>query len=57
MSEFLAMGGYAQYLWPSYAMVAVALGWNIFTSRREHRAAVAEARRRIAVESEAGEAQ
>ncbi len=57
MSEFLAMGGYAQYLWPSYAMVAVALGWNIFTSRREHRAAVAEARRRIAVESEVGEAQ
>lgn len=54
LRQFLAMGGYAQYLWPSYAIVAMALVWNIFASRRAHRAAIEEARRRVAVESESG---
>ena len=54
MSEFIAMGGYAQFVWPSYAAVMLALAWNVFASRREHRVAKEEARRRLAVESDPG---
>lgn len=52
MSEFLAMGGYAQYVWPSYAIALLAIFWNIWASRRELRAAREEARRRLAVDNE-----
>jgi heme exporter protein D len=31
ISEFIAMGGYALYVWGSLAMCAVALSWEIAT--------------------------
>jgi heme exporter protein D len=37
MSEFLAMGGYAVYVWPSYAVVAVVLAANVILPLRRRR--------------------
>jgi heme exporter protein CcmD len=52
MNEFLAMGGYAKFVWPSYALTFIAVFVNIVIARRAHAAARAEARRRIAIEGE-----
>ena len=52
MSEFFAMGGYAGYVWPSYAATIVVLGAAIFLSVRAHRRAVADLRRLERQESE-----
>jgi heme exporter protein CcmD len=48
MMKFLAMGGYARYLWPCYALSALVVGLNVRWALRSLRAAQAEARRRIA---------
>jgi heme exporter protein D len=47
MSEFLAMGGYAAYVWPSFALTAFALVWNVVAARRLHGAARRAAMRRV----------
>jgi heme exporter protein CcmD len=52
MSQFLAMGGYAEYVWPAYAATFVAVIVNIALARRAHAAARAEARRRLSIEGE-----
>lgn len=52
MSEFLSMGGYARFVWPSYALAFLAVFVNIVLARRAHAAARAEAQRRIAVAGE-----
>jgi len=52
MSEFLAMDGYAMFLWPAYAVTLLALVANIVIARRAHDAARIEARRRLAIEEE-----
>ena len=31
MSEFLAMGGYAAYVWGSFGVFAVVVIWNVLT--------------------------
>ena len=46
LGEFLAMGGYAEFVWPSYAVVLTVLVWNVIAARRSHRRAVEDARRR-----------
>ncbi len=38
MMEFLNMGGYAAYVWSSYAIVAVVLVLNLFYSWRRYKA-------------------
>jgi heme exporter protein D len=53
MSAFLAMGGYAQYVWPSYALVLLAIVLNIVWARRALQRAQQDARRRLAVKREA----
>jgi len=53
MSEFLAMGGYAKYVWPSYALVIGAIILNIVWARRALQRARTEARRRVAVKRDA----
>ena len=35
LSEFLDMGGYAHFIWPSYAVVAVVMVGLYIISRRE----------------------
>jgi len=48
LGEFLEMGGYAVYVWPSLGLVVFALVWNVFAARRLHATARAEALRRLA---------
>ena len=48
ISHFLAMGGYARYVWPSYGLTAIVVGLNILWARRSLRQAQREARRRLA---------
>jgi heme exporter protein D len=47
MMRFLAMGGYAAYVWPCYALTAFVVGLNILWARRSLRSAQREARRRV----------
>lgn len=45
MSAFFAMGGYAQYVWPSYVVALGAIALTAWSARSVLRAAQAEARR------------
>jgi heme exporter protein D len=38
MSDFLAMGGYAAFVWPAYGVALVALGGLLVQSLRQYRA-------------------
>jgi len=44
MIEFLAMGGYAFYVWGAYGVTAVAIVIEILAVRARRRAAMEEAR-------------
>ena len=44
MSEFLNMGGYAFYVWTSYAFAMVILLVNIINPRRKHKNNLLKAR-------------
>jgi heme exporter protein CcmD len=48
IAHFLAMGGYAVYVWPCYALTALVVGVNLAAARRSLRQAQLEARRRVA---------
>ena len=37
MIEFLAMGGYAKYVWPSFGITAIVLILNLLAARRQLR--------------------
>ncbi len=37
MSEFLAMGGYAKYVWPSFGITAIVLMLNLLAARSQLR--------------------
>ncbi|HEX4051863.1 MAG TPA: heme exporter protein CcmD [Steroidobacteraceae bacterium] len=47
MTQFLLMGGYAVYVWPSVALALAVLALNIFWARRALASAQREARRRL----------
>jgi heme exporter protein CcmD len=51
MSEFFAMSGYGQYLWPSFAVVIGIVVLNVVLARRALSAAMAAARRRMESQS------
>lgn len=50
MKEFLYMGGYAFYVWTSYALALLMLGgvvvWSLWQSRRIRVRAIRQARQR-----------
>jgi heme exporter protein D len=46
-TEFLAMGGYAAFVWPSFGLTLIVLILNIQAARRLHASARAEALRRL----------
>ncbi len=48
IARFFAMGGYAVYVWPCYALAALVVGLNIVSARRSLRLAQRDARRRLA---------
>ena len=52
MSAFFAMGGYAQFVWPSYVVALGAIALTTWSALRVLRAALAEARRAAADGSE-----
>jgi heme exporter protein CcmD len=52
MIQFLDMGGYAPYVWPSYAIVIAGIILNIVWARRSLRQARQAARRRLATRGE-----
>ena len=39
LNEFLAMGGYGVYVWPSFGVTALCLIWEVLILRRRHAAA------------------
>jgi heme exporter protein CcmD len=52
MSQFFAMGGYAQFVWPAYALVIGVMVLNVVWARRSLRKARDEARRRLIAKGE-----
>lgn len=51
MREFLAMGGYAAFLWPAYLVTVIALIANVVSARSALRHARSEAARRVGDEA------
>ena len=47
MSEFLSMGGYGAFVWPSFAVTLALMLINVFTARSAVRRALLEARQRL----------
>lgn len=52
MSDFFSMGGYAAYVWTSYALVLGIVVLNVVWARRSLKRALAEAQRRLAMRGE-----
>ena len=52
MSEFLHMGGYARFVWPSYALTLTIVVLNSLWARRSLARASTEARRRLTMKGE-----
>ena len=52
MSQFLDMGGYAAFVWPSYAVTLTVIVLNILWARRALARSRAEARRRLSAQGE-----
>jgi heme exporter protein D len=52
VSDFLNMGGYAAYVWPSYGLTLVVIVLNIVWARRLLTRSREEARRRLAMRGE-----
>ena len=48
MRVFFDMGGYAAFVWPSYAVTVAVIGLNVVWARRALANAQASARRRLA---------
>lgn len=46
MVEFFQMGGYAVFVWPSYALVAVVLWLNWYLPRKQHEIELRRLKRR-----------
>jgi heme exporter protein D len=52
MSEFLNMGGYAAWVWPSYGLTLIVIILNIVWARRLLTRSREDARRRLAMRGE-----
>jgi heme exporter protein CcmD len=55
LMEYLDMGGYARYVWPSYIIVVVGIVGNILLARRALKRARESAVRRLAVKGKSAE--
>ncbi len=45
MIDFFAMGGYAAYVWPSFAITAIVMFANLYFALRRRKKVIAELRR------------
>jgi heme exporter protein CcmD len=52
MADFLRMGGYAAYVWPSVTLTVVVMLLNVWWAGRAARRALASARRRVQMQRE-----
>ena len=52
--QFLAMGGYARYVWPCFALAISVLLWNVWSARRYHAQALKRAQRAVAMAGSEG---
>jgi heme exporter protein D len=50
--QFFAMGGYARFVWPAYAVTAAAVALTIWAARRSLQQATIEAKRNALDEGE-----
>ena len=55
LADFFDMGGYAAYVWPSYALTLIVVVLNIIWARRLLVKSREEARRRLAMRAGGGE--
>ena len=55
LMEYLDMGGYARYVWPSYIIVIVGIAANVVMARRALKRARETAARRMAVKGTSAE--
>jgi heme exporter protein CcmD len=55
LANFFDMGGYAAYVWPSYALTLIVVVLNIVWARRLLVKSREEARRRLAMRAGGGE--
>ncbi|MHA7878504.1 MAG: heme exporter protein CcmD [Saccharospirillum sp.] len=46
-AEFIAMGGHGPYVWLSYAIAAVIVGFNIISPKRMRHRLISEHKRRL----------
>ncbi len=46
MAEFFHMGGYAQFVWPSYGIAVLVLWLNWYLPRRQHKQVLRQLKRR-----------
>ncbi len=56
MAEFLHMGGYAQFVWPSYVLTFLVIALNIWGAVRMHAEARTQALRRLQMTPQSGAA-
>ena len=47
MSEFLAMGGYAAYVWPAFLLAAIILIVNVVAPMRQRKRTLTEIARKL----------
>ncbi len=47
MGDFLAMGGYAQWVWSAYGLALVVLTANVIAASRRYRQAIERLRKRM----------
>ncbi len=47
LAEFLAMGGYAAFVWPSFGLTLILLIYNVHAAKRHHASAREQALRRL----------
>ena len=54
LSDFFDMGGYAAYVWPSYALTLIVVVLNVVWALRSLARSREEARRRLAMRGSGG---
>jgi heme exporter protein CcmD len=48
LEQFFDMGGYARYVWPSYVLTLLILGWNLLAALQKTSQVKAQTRRHLA---------
>jgi heme exporter protein CcmD len=52
LQKFIAMGGYAGFVWSAYGLTTLVLLWNWWSARRNEAEAQESARRRYSISQE-----